>query len=157
RTPDAQRLHPALRLTAALTRYCYLRAYLSEGRARTAAVLARLPAESVPDELAGDYASVLSGAGILAEEQGDHQAAREFHERSLALRRERADQEGIASSLNNLGALAFDEGKLGEAHALFGESAALYRELGNRWGISMALTNLANTLTCLGKYPEAEP
>jgi hypothetical protein len=72
-----------LRLAAALWRFWLVHGHLREGRRWLAAVLAgsrgALPAVQAP---------ALSGAGALAEDQGDYAAARAFFEASLALRRE---------------------------------------------------------------------
>jgi tetratricopeptide (TPR) repeat protein len=79
-------------------------------------------------------AKVLLGAGVLAHEQGDYGLAQACYEESLAIRRQRDDQQemsdpqGIAELLNLLGLLSSDQGDSARARQLFEESLSLVGE-----------------------------
>nr|WP_225956215.1 tetratricopeptide repeat protein [Amycolatopsis lexingtonensis] len=62
---------------------------------------------------------------------GRHAAARELHQRSLALRQELGDPLGIADQLRNLGLVSVELGLLDEAAGFLTESYAMARDLGD--------------------------
>ena len=96
---DAER---AIRLAAALWRFWWLHGHVSEGRRELEATLAIGRSSSARHALA----MALDGAGLLAETQGDYDAAAALHEEALALSQELEDTAGIARSLGNLGVIA---------------------------------------------------
>jgi len=126
-----------LRLAGALWRYWYQRGPLAEGRAWLEGALARA-ADCSP----AARAKACSGAGNLAAQQGDYDAARTLHEESLSLRRQLEDRRGIAGSLNNLGIAARRQGDVAVAREYFTESLSINRELGDAARIAAALVNL---------------
>jgi predicted ATPase/class 3 adenylate cyclase len=128
-----------LRLCAAIWRFWYVRGHSTEGRAWCAAVLKPVPEGFVSKALA----TTLSCSGVLASIQGDYEAARQLHERSLTIRRALGDELGIAVSLNNLGSLAHDQGHYVRAGELHEESLMIRRKLGDQQGIAVSLNNLA--------------
>jgi predicted ATPase/class 3 adenylate cyclase len=84
----------------------------------------------------------LSGAGIMAERQGDYASARSLYEESLAISRELGDKPGTANSLNRLGNIALEEGNYPLARSLYEESLAISRELGDKPGTVYLLAGL---------------
>jgi predicted ATPase len=140
-----------LRLGAALSRFWMVRGYLTEGRARLATVLAGAGSEAGRTA----RAQALNGAGVLASNQGEYEAARALYEESLVIQRQIGDQRGIAISLNNLGNVASNQGEYEAARALYEESLAIRRELGDQQGIANSLGNLGNVAYCQGGYEAA--
>jgi predicted ATPase/transcriptional regulator with XRE-family HTH domain len=90
--PDAVR---ALRLSAALWPYWYVRGHATEGRASLAAVL-RLPGS---DRVTTARAQALLGSGQLAVSQGDYAAARDRAADSVTVCRALGDDRGLAEAL----------------------------------------------------------
>jgi predicted ATPase/DNA-binding SARP family transcriptional activator len=106
-----------LRLCVAVWRFWQIHGHLDEGRRALEAALAANPA--------GDSllrAKALNGAGVLAGEQGDFEAAAAFFEPSLELARQLGDHTRIAGALANLGNLALFAGDLSRARSLYEES-----------------------------------
>jgi tetratricopeptide (TPR) repeat protein len=93
---------------------------------------------------------VLDQLGLLAQEEGDYEAARLLYHESLAIRRDVGDQWGIAWTLTHLGLLAQRQGEYGAARSLFEESLALWSELRNRKNIARSLVNLGLLATTEG-------
>ncbi len=94
-----------LRLAGALWRFWLTRGYLSEGRGWLEEALS-----GSGEAPTGIRANALTGAGVLAGQQGDYgQAATRFEE-ALALRRALGDARLIADSLNNLALLTKRQG-----------------------------------------------
>ena len=129
---------PALRLATALGRFWEVRGHLSEGRAWLEAALAA----GGGSELPGLRAVALNWAAVLAQHQGDYNAARGLYEHSLVLRRRLDDRLGTAAALVGLGNLAALQGHLGTARAQFEESLAIGRELEEPHVVAASLTNL---------------
>ena len=84
---------PWLRLSGALWRFWWVRGHMTEGRGWLARALAET--DGLPPAV---RAKSLSGAGILAESQGDYVQAKALHEESLALARQSGDRFAIAAS-----------------------------------------------------------
>ncbi|MFL5759897.1 MAG: tetratricopeptide repeat protein [Thermomicrobiales bacterium] len=127
----------ALQLGASLWRFWNVRGYLTEGREWLDRILAL--ADRTPSR---ELTRVLSGAGMLAESQGDYDRARALHQESLATAKTIDDSWGVAQAINNLGNIAHDQGKYDEATDRHLQALSLFRELGDRRGIGMALANL---------------
>jgi predicted ATPase/DNA-binding SARP family transcriptional activator/Tfp pilus assembly protein PilF len=129
---------PALLLATSLGRFWEVRGHLSEGRAwLEAALLAGGGGESP-----GLRAVALNWAAVLAQHQGDYNAARGLYEHSLALRRRLDDRLGTTAALVGLGNLAALQGRLGAAGELFEESLAIGRDLDEPQVVAASLTNL---------------
>ena len=149
-----------LRLGAALQQFWWTRGYLSEGRERLTALLARPQAQA----WSGQYGSIetstrdrtkaradaLNGAGALCWLQSDYTAARTMHTESLEIRRELGDMLGIASSPGNLGNVADQQGNYASARSLLEESLSIHNQLGDRQGIAESL------VACAGLSAEAD-
>jgi non-specific serine/threonine protein kinase len=139
-----------LRLANALARFWLVRGYLAEARGW----LSRLLAAS-PDAEAATRAKALNWIGIFSWKQGDYAAAQAAYERSLAMRRELGDRQGVGAVLNNLGLLAYEHGDYRSARALHEESLAVDRELGDRWGVAVSLIHLASLALMQGDHASA--
>jgi non-specific serine/threonine protein kinase len=140
------------RLAGALSRFWFVRSYLSEGLGWLEAALS-----AAPDAPAPVRAKALNGAGMLAWSCGDHAKARASHAQDLALRLALGDERGRARALANLGILASEQGEYVRAGALYAESLALYRAAGDTANIAHMLNNLGTLANMQGDYAGAEP
>ncbi len=138
-----------LRLADALWSYWELRGSLREGRRWLDGMLAMAPDRTAL------RARVLTGAGALAFDQGDYEAARARHDESLGIRRELGDRRGSAVSLGNLGSVAQHQGYYAAARLLHEECLAIMRDIGERQSVSIALNNLGQTAMAQGDYGAA--
>ena len=129
---------PALRLATALGRFWEVRGHLSEGRSWLEAALTAGGGGESP----ALRAVALNWAAVLAQHQGDYNAAHGLYEHSLALRRRIDDRLGASAALVGLGNLAALQGRLGPARAQFEESLAIGRELDEPQVVAASLTNL---------------
>ena len=134
-----------LRLAGALWRFWYVRGHLSEGRAWLDGLLA-LPANDEGPDSAASRAKALTGAGVLANIQGDYDRATALCEESVALYRGLGDKQGMAVALNVLGDVAVKQGDYERAITLSEDSLALQRERGDKRGIAVALNNLGSVV-----------
>ena len=151
RSPARPDAHLALRLTGALWPFWEVRGYLGEGRGWLDRALAK--AASAP---AAVRAKALSGAGRLAERQGDAAAARRCHEAALAAWREAGDPARQAKTLSSLGNVSVDLGELDRAEALHAEALAHYETAGSPTDRAAALVNLGGVAYYRGDYGRAE-
>jgi predicted ATPase len=143
-----------LRLGGALGWFWWMRGYLSEGRERLQALLTpSFEAEQRHVQPARVKALYLTG--MLADDQGDIEAARALFQESLTLARELGDQPGAAIALNCLGGLARHAHNVAAARALFEESLAISRAIGDRWWTANALNNLSRVVLLEREYATA--
>ncbi len=126
-----------LSLATGLGRFWEVRGHLSEGRRWLAAALETGPAQSPALR-----AKAHRWAGVLAQRQGDHPAARQHLEAGLALSLDIGDPRGTASALHSLGNLEGLEGRLDAATVLYEQSLGLGRDVGEPRVVAAALTNL---------------
>lgn len=143
-----------LRLAAALWPFWNVRGHLSEGRAWLERFLTRT-ADSDHSGDAATRAQALSGAAMLAHQQGDAAQSAARAEESLAIYRQLGDKRGIAFALNLLGAAAFESNNYEGAAERYAESLVLRREIGDRWGIAGSLNNLGRTTRFQGDFARA--
>lgn len=167
-----------LRIAGALAYFWRVHGYYAEGREHLAKALALATpylssATPVPDkptqyELRNTpptsippfqalRAKALTGAAILAVEQGDYATGRALHEQNLAILRELGDKEGIARTLESLGTMAWLQSRYAEARALYEESLAIRREMGDIRGVAGVLNNLAIRAARQGDFATAVP
>jgi len=139
-----------LRLCGALARFWEMRGHLHEGRGWLSVFLA-MPLRA-PDPV---RAKALRGAGSLAEEQGDFDGARAWHEEALAARRELEDELAVAESLSDLGNVANLQGDGRRARELHEQALAIRRVAGDDWGIAVSLNNLGNVAHHAGDNAQA--
>jgi eukaryotic-like serine/threonine-protein kinase len=86
---------------------------------------------------------------------GDYATATAHLEEALKLRREVADQEGIAEASVELGDLLINLGDYTKADKTFDEGLSIYRSLNHVFGIAWALERAALNLIQQGDYPNA--
>jgi len=141
---DGGEVARGVRLAGALWRFWYVRGHLSEGRAWLDGLLALTTNDEGPD--AAVRAKALTGAGVLANIQGDYDRATALCEESLTLYRGLGDKQGMAVALNILGDVAVKQGDYERAVALSEDSLALQRERGDKRGIAVALNNLGSVV-----------
>ena len=139
-----------VRLACALSRFWYMRGYLTEGRSWLEGALQRTG--GMPDDL---RATACAGAAILAQRQGDHARATALLEESLALRRRLGDTGALAAVLNNLGAVAYARADLARARALHEEALAIARDRGDARAVASSLGNLGLVADSGGEYERA--
>jgi tetratricopeptide (TPR) repeat protein len=121
-----------------LSQFWAMRGHLREGRGWLSTMLEGSEGHA-PTILLGD---AHNAAGAMALIQGDHAAALRHHERSIAIRRELSDQQGIAGSLNNLANVLRQLGNAEEAAAAFRDALQINRLLGNRSWAAINLSSL---------------
>ncbi|HET7026617.1 MAG TPA: tetratricopeptide repeat protein [Candidatus Limnocylindrales bacterium] len=136
----------ALRLAAGLWRFWEIRGHIAEGRSWLEQALAQ-----TDGEVSALRADAFTGAGILAFMQGDHAAAHEFHEQSLALHREVGDYMGIAFAANNLANAAVLSGDYAAARRLYEPGLAWARSQSNKRPLGFALVNMAEAVALDGE------
>ncbi len=125
------------RLGSALWRFWWLHSHLVEGRGWLSQISAL--GEAISPAV---RATVLNGAGVLANDLGDYAAAQGCHEQALDLRRALNDALGMARSLGNLGNTARQMGDKAQSRSYFAECLSIFRALENQWGIATTLLNL---------------
>jgi predicted ATPase/DNA-binding SARP family transcriptional activator len=140
----------ALRLTAALWEYWWVRGHLAEGSRSLREALVQ--GADQPPEL---RAASLHAAASLATRQGDYDRAAELSEQSLALWEELGDAAGTAQSLLSLGTVAAEQGDHERAIELSERAAELYRESEDRRGHALAVSNLGGIALEQGDYVRA--
>ncbi len=139
-----------LKLVGSLWRFWWEYGYISEGRERLEAALAR-----APDVPTSARARVLHGAGFLAKEQGDYPAAADHFQAALAIHQQRGDKSAVARLLSGLGQVAQKRGDYDAAQDLFERSLALRRELGGKVGIASTLHDLGIVANYQARFAEA--
>ena len=147
---DAGDGESALRLCAALRRFWQLRGHLFEGRRALDAALA-VGADAPPSI----RTKALNGAGILAGEQGDFDAAAELFERSLELAHELGDRRRIGSVATNLGNLALFRGDYDRAYELYEQGAETAREMDDLLSLASVLEDLGWAALGSGRVDDA--
>jgi predicted ATPase/DNA-binding SARP family transcriptional activator len=135
----------ALRLGGALWRFWWLRGRIAEGRRQLGDLLA-LPMDADPVA----RAKIVDGAGVLAENQGDYEAAVDLYREAVSLWERAGDQRRVARSLLNLGNAAAFQGDGDRAAAFYDDGLARLRDLGDRRGVAVALTGLGLTASLEG-------
>ncbi len=139
---DGGDLQHALRATAALWMFWFVRGHLTEGRRWLEALL-----HAAREDVAiAERSKALFTAGILAFYQRDYEAGRRFHDEALALQRHLGDRAGIADALFGLAQNAFGVGDLQTARRLHEEALATRRELADPWKIALSCGNLGLVL-----------
>jgi tetratricopeptide (TPR) repeat protein len=146
-----EQIEATLRLVGALYRFWQVR-HIAEGLGWLTQALeaASSGGQTEPSMLRGPYSKAAMGAGVLARDLGDLQAARRWIEESLAVRRALDDRWGIGQALNNLVSIEMIEGDHGAARTAVEESIAIWRELDDPWGLARALGGFGELLMVQG-------
>ena len=129
----------ALRLTALLGRYWYIRGELTIAGRYLAEALARPDARHPTPERAG----ALYAAGDLAVFRGEPDRARAYLEEALAIYTSMGDELGLLRSRAGLGNVASQRDDAAEARVQFEECLALARKVGFLRAEALMLGNLA--------------
>ncbi|MCZ8058454.1 MAG: tetratricopeptide repeat protein [Microcystis sp. LE19-12.2C] len=102
------------------------------------------------------YTASLTSLGNAYDSLGEYQKAIEFHQQSLAIKREIGDRRGEAASYNNLGAVYYSLGEYQKAIEFYQQSLAITREIGDRGSEAKAWFNLGLTYYKLKRISEAK-
>ncbi len=165
----------ALRISAALLRFWFVRGYHSEGRQWLNEALS-IPGRRTKDkgpissfvlrpssEDEAHYqtelsarAKALNTAGLLAYPQGEYTAAHTLLKESLDLFRKLGDKQNIAFVLNGLGIVVQQQGDYVQARSYLEQSLAMRKELGDKPGIATTLNNLGEIARSQGDYDAAQ-
>ncbi len=135
-----------LQLAGGLWRFWEIRGHLVEGRSWLERLLAATEGEDSALRADG-----YTGAGILAFMQGDHEAARGFHEQSLDQHRRLGDYLGIAFAANNLANAAVLSGDYAAARRLYEPGLDWAREQGDLRMLGFAIINMAEAVALDGE------
>lgn len=101
------------------------------------------------------FADALNNFGYLANQKGDSQKALEYHHKSLKIRQEIGDKQGIAGSLDNIGFIYYSHGDISKAVEYFNKSLVILVEIGDKKGIAESLNNLGFIFKDQGDIPKA--
>lgn len=141
----------ALALGGSLSRFWYLRGFLTEGQRRLELLIQR----AGEHDSGVNLARCLGGAGILAWRRNHLIEAETYHRRALTTWQQMGDSKGQADSLSNLGLVAIGRNQFEEAARNLQESLAIRRELGDHFGAANSLNNLGILAWRNGKLSEA--
>jgi predicted ATPase len=100
-------------------------------------------------------AKVAHGLGVLLDQQGEPEEARQMFERSLAIWRELGDRDEQARDLNSLGIVHRHLGEIDTARDLLEQAIALNRELGNTIRLAASLANLGQLESSARRFDRA--
>jgi tetratricopeptide (TPR) repeat protein len=145
--PDLQ-----LRLTIALSRFWYVRGYLTEARRWLEQTL--VDRRNTDPEL---RRRGLTAGAALALLQGDYTVATELAEQSLDAARRTGEPRFVANALSNLGAIVLAAGDHARAAELLEEAVPLARAVGDERIAALAINNLGDLALTVGDYVRAGP
>jgi predicted ATPase len=140
----------AVMLCSQLIRFWEYHGYLHEGRRVTEAAL-----EAAANPPAVAAAKAWNGAGILAGEQGDFEAARKFFDVALGLARDSGDPKRISAALTNLGNIDLYRRDYEGAQAFYEEANKVALAGGLVRQAAIARENLGLVLIGLGELGAA--
>ena len=143
----------AAQLAASLWNFWLIRGHFHEGRAQLERLLALVPTDAPSTA----WAQVRNGAGTLAAEQSDYDAARQHFEHSLAIWQSMGDERRVANLLLNLGGLAWRQTDYPAARDFLERSLEIMRRAGTREGVANALNNLGLVVKDQGDPAAARP
>ena len=147
---DAGGVEAGLRLSGALWKFWWMRGYFSEGRGFLGRALARSDGEETMVR-----AKALSGAGILAQAQGDYAVAIPHYHQCLSVYRTLGADADIGAMLNNLGNVASEQEEWGDARGYYEQGLKIYRALDNQERIAILLMNTGIVANYQRQYAEA--
>lgn len=144
-------LQRAMVLTTLVWRFWMNRGHIDEGRKWLGAVLAAVETT----ESSALRAEVLHGAGTMAFQQGDQEAAHAYFEQSLSISRRMNDAQGTVRALTGLARVALRRGDYPAVRSRAEEALATARELGDRTGLAGPVHLLAAVTRMEKDYPGA--
>ena len=144
---DGEHTTAGLRLAGALWRFWSLRGYLSEGRLwlRTMVGLKAPSAEALPARV-----KALTGAAMLATDQGAFEEASSTCTQAVALAREHGEPQNLVAALNAQGRLARVQDRYADGARPHEEALAIARGAADKPGETAALIGLASALSLAG-------
>lgn len=140
----------AVKTGTVLWRFHLHRGFLEEGLQMIHSLLS-LP---IQDEL--DRAHLLEGAGLLAQNRGNYQQAKDFFKEGLEYWKKSKDQGQIAKALNNLGWSEWRLGNYGHSRSYSENALDIAESLEDRQGQAKSMNNLAWTYMNEGRYEKVE-
>ena len=149
---DADEHEQALRLTALLSRFWYVRGHLTEARRHLETVL---PSAVDQDPLL--LRRVQTAGASIALLQGDYAASTAFAEGALDSARRTEEPRFVANALSNLGAIVLAGGDERRAATVLEEAVTLARASGDERVTALALNNLGDLALATGDYRRAGP
>ena len=118
-----------------------------------------LPASHRDPAIEKKYLFILSEAlnniGYICKNQGDIPKALVHYHKSLKIREEVGDKNGIAVSLNNIGAIYDDQGDILKALEYYHMSLKIKEEIGDKKGIAVSLNNIGGIYKLQGDLSKA--
>ncbi len=141
----------ALHICASIWRFWSIRGLATEGRGWTARALAANVGNRSRDRVAA-----LFGAGYLAEDQNDLDAAFGCFQRSLDLAEAIDDTRGAARAVVGMGTIALDRSEYPRALALHTRAKSLSEDAGDDHEIAVALGNMGNVHYFQANYDQCE-
>ncbi|MDQ6693078.1 MAG: tetratricopeptide repeat protein [Chloroflexota bacterium] len=133
----------AATLAGPLARFWMVHGHLGEGRAWLDLLL---KADLSPQV----RAKALEGAGLLARNQGDFDAASAMLQECLEIRKQWGDRRDVAAALKDLGTVFDYKGDMERAEMLYRQSLEMYRGLEDWWGVAACVNNLGILATIAG-------
>jgi tetratricopeptide (TPR) repeat protein len=100
-------------------------------------------------------ADALNNFGYLTNQTGDLQKSIEYHHKSLKIRQEIGDKQGIAGSLDNIGFIYYSQGDIPKAVEYYNKSLIILEEIGDKKGIAESLNNIGFIFKDQGDIPKA--
>lgn len=88
------------------------------------------------------YASSLNNIGVIYDSQGDFAKSLDYYTRSLKVREEIGDKQGIATSLNNIGFAYRNRGDIAKAMEYLVRSLKIQEEIGDKKVVAASLNNI---------------
>jgi len=150
---SAEEYELRLRLAVSISRFWYVRGYLSEARRWLEEALA----EGADDQPLDLRRRALTAAAAVALLQGEYADSTSFAEQALAAAREGGDDRFVANGLSNLGAIVLAAGDHERAAELLEEAVALARKVGDTRIAALAINNLGDLALTVGDYERAKP
>lgn len=146
---DGGHVTVGLRLAGALWRFWSTRGYLSEGRMwlRTMLSLGATAVEDLPVRV-----KAMTGAAMLATDQGAFEEASSACAHAVAMAREHGGPRDLIAALNAQGRLARVQDRYAEGVGPHEEALAIAREVGDRAGEAAALVGLASASSLAGNF-----
>ncbi|HET7270146.1 MAG TPA: tetratricopeptide repeat protein, partial [Rubrobacter sp.] len=141
----------ALRIAGTLGHCWYRYGYILEGHRWLDAALARTTGVSTPMR-----ARALHVAGVLADERGLYDQARDLFDEGLSLWRSLGDTGNVATLLNSLAVIMYTTGDVERGISLTEEALSIKRALGDEKGVETSLMNLGEMLLTTGDLTRAQ-
>jgi len=93
--------------------------------------------------------------GIIYANQSDYPLALNYYFKSLKIRKELGDKQGMADSYNNIGIIYKNQSSYPQAMDYYFKSLKIYEEQSNKEGIALTYNNIGNIYNSQSSYPLA--